>query len=132
MATHRKGQLIQISFPVASLLQNIIASITGELRTFQAQFEDAMEAHQKETKRLNEHIKDLAREKELVGREVGMALLTMHWFSFLLNIVQRWPGYLIMNRERFYLSQFELLMQPVNRCFVDEAFALLFLVDEFK
>ncbi|ETE72955.1 Rootletin, partial [Ophiophagus hannah] len=50
--------------------KNTITSINKELQTFQAQFEDAMAAHQKEAKRLNEHIKELAREKELSGREV--------------------------------------------------------------
>lgn len=63
-----------ILFPMLSSLQNTITSINKELQTFQAQFEDAMAAHQKEAKRSNEHIKELAREKELNGREVCMPL----------------------------------------------------------
>lgn len=70
----RTRQLMPRLFLHLTFMQNTIASITDELRTFQARFEDAVATHQKELKRLNDHIKELTREKELVGREVSICL----------------------------------------------------------
>lgn len=54
-------------------LQATVSALTAELKALQAQFEDAIAAHQREATALRDSLREMAAERATSGREVRSA-----------------------------------------------------------
>lgn len=52
--------------------QATISALTAELKALQAQFEDAISTHQREATAMSQGLRDMAAERNLAEREVGV------------------------------------------------------------
>lgn len=52
--------------------QATISALTAELKALQAQFEDAISTHQREAAAMSQGLRDMAAERNLAEREVGV------------------------------------------------------------